>query len=361
MDDDDFDERRLLREEMLATIERQIEEKKPEVTAETLTRLMAAGMPREEAIVRMARVLSNEMFHVMKDERPYDEVRYVTMMQNLGSTNYASFSREELVDLLAMEEDRLPREVVDEFVRRGESCIEELTEIVEDEQQWVTDDGSWWAIVHAVYILGAIGGEKACPPLLRALVLTDQYDVDWIADEMPSILGNLPSSVANDLRKMVEMPVLGWYARCLAAEGLAALTIRHPEMEGEVFSFLGEIFLGEKNENMRALLGALLLDFQRTEWRDAVVDYGKTMRGRKDRMFGDREAAAAFHLGEKDLDHYRRDWLHFYDPEEITRRQRQWAEEDLREKLGGEKIGRNEPCPCGSGKKFKKCCLEKMH
>ncbi|MEA3436938.1 MAG: SEC-C metal-binding domain-containing protein [Thermodesulfobacteriota bacterium] len=21
-----------------------------------------------------------------------------------------------------------------------------------------------------------------------------------------------------------------------------------------------------------------------------------------------------------------------------------------------EKIGRNDPCPCGSGKKFKKCC-----
>lgn len=23
------------------------------------------------------------------------------------------------------------------------------------------------------------------------------------------------------------------------------------------------------------------------------------------------------------------------------------------------KVGRNEPCPCGSGKKFKKCCLSK--
>lgn len=23
------------------------------------------------------------------------------------------------------------------------------------------------------------------------------------------------------------------------------------------------------------------------------------------------------------------------------------------------KIGRNDPCPCGSGKKFKKCCLGK--
>jgi uncharacterized protein YecA (UPF0149 family) len=23
------------------------------------------------------------------------------------------------------------------------------------------------------------------------------------------------------------------------------------------------------------------------------------------------------------------------------------------------KIGRNAPCPCGSGKKYKKCCLDK--
>lgn len=24
------------------------------------------------------------------------------------------------------------------------------------------------------------------------------------------------------------------------------------------------------------------------------------------------------------------------------------------------KVGRNEPCPCGSGRKFKKCCLVKV-
>jgi uncharacterized protein YecA (UPF0149 family) len=26
--------------------------------------------------------------------------------------------------------------------------------------------------------------------------------------------------------------------------------------------------------------------------------------------------------------------------------------------LSGKKPGRNEPCPCGSGKKYKKCCGE---
>jgi uncharacterized protein YchJ len=24
-----------------------------------------------------------------------------------------------------------------------------------------------------------------------------------------------------------------------------------------------------------------------------------------------------------------------------------------------QKIGRNDPCPCGSGKKYKKCCMKK--
>ena len=25
------------------------------------------------------------------------------------------------------------------------------------------------------------------------------------------------------------------------------------------------------------------------------------------------------------------------------------------------KVGRNDPCPCGSGKKYKKCCLSKTY
>ena len=25
-------------------------------------------------------------------------------------------------------------------------------------------------------------------------------------------------------------------------------------------------------------------------------------------------------------------------------------------RVAGKKVGRNDPCPCGSGKKFKKCC-----
>ncbi|MGQ0525498.1 MAG: SEC-C metal-binding domain-containing protein [Betaproteobacteria bacterium] len=76
-----------------------------------------------------------------------------------------------------------------------------------------------------------------------------------------------------------------------------------------------------------------------------------------------------------DWERFRDPWS-FYAPAEIERRQQRWEGEDAH---GGEdeledsdlfaeepiaphfrktpKIGRNDPCPCGSGKKYKKCCL----
>lgn len=43
------------------------------------------------------------------------------------------------------------------------------------------------------------------------------------------------------------------------------------------------------------------------------------------------------------------------DVENLSRRRRR-----MLEVTGHTRVGRNEKCPCGSGKKFKKCCLVKM-
>jgi len=32
------------------------------------------------------------------------------------------------------------------------------------------------------------------------------------------------------------------------------------------------------------------------------------------------------------------------------------GESTIQQRRVGDKIGRNDPCPCGSGKKYKKCC-----
>jgi len=33
-----------------------------------------------------------------------------------------------------------------------------------------------------------------------------------------------------------------------------------------------------------------------------------------------------------------------------------YAEDQVKTPVKSDKIGRNDPCPCGSGKKYKKCC-----
>ena len=47
-------------------------------------------------------------------------------------------------------------------------------------------------------------------------------------------------------------------------------------------------------------------------------------------------------------------WDGIYDEE--TRKRLTLEQKKARTIVKGEKIGRNDPCPCGSGKKYKKCC-----
>src|SRR5688572_19355488 len=87
----------------------------------------------------------------------------------IAGTSYETFTDEQLLDLLVTEEDRLTRAAVDEFVARGERMVEPLTRILESEEAWKELDTHFWRPVHASFILGAIGGERAIPGLLAAL------------------------------------------------------------------------------------------------------------------------------------------------------------------------------------------------
>ena len=45
--------------------------------------------------------------------------------------------------------------------------------------------------------------------------------------------------------------------------------------------------------------------------------------------------------------------------EEDTRVSLEFDKKESRTVIVGKKIGRNDPCPCGSGKKYKQCCMNK--
>jgi hypothetical protein len=132
----------------------------------------------------------------------------------------------------------------------------------------------------------------------------------------------------------------------------------------------GIAFDAQEDYDLRLLAGDSLLDFARPSYR-AALEKLADLQPHIGRMFGREEIEHAYSVGGEtpEWERFSDPWA-FYTPEEIAKRQIRWAEEALREEeepLAEEreepyvraepKIGRNDPCPCGSGKKYKKCCM----
>src|SRR6185503_11002533 len=73
------------------------------------------------------------------------------METTLNRISFHQLTEEQLVALLHTEEDRLTRDIVDEFVGRGERMIWRLTELCRDERSWTQSGPASWAPVHATF------------------------------------------------------------------------------------------------------------------------------------------------------------------------------------------------------------------
>jgi hypothetical protein len=71
------------------TVENQLAAKDPPVTHETLERLMRSGLSRHGAIHAIGSVLSEEIWEILSQERPFDEERYEQGLQELNARDWA--------------------------------------------------------------------------------------------------------------------------------------------------------------------------------------------------------------------------------------------------------------------------------
>ncbi len=272
---------------------------------------------------------------------------------------------EKLLDLLFTEADGLERSVVDEVLRRG-GLPDRLAEIVGDPYYWNEPLPASWAVVHAVYLLGALGTPETVLPLLRALRYAEACENDWVTEDLPSIFGRIGLPAVEGLRALAADRTSGWLARAIAIEGLAAVTLGHPEQENDVFRFIHGFFSDETEERaFRRMAGHVLLDFLRAEYREELTAFGKEERLRQDRegscqsAFTDAEVAREFGRGERSLGPYTRDWLLFYSPDAAAARRQRWEEEQREQAGRPEQAAPHELCPFATDRK-KKCCLGKV-
>jgi len=288
-----------------------------------------------------------------------------------------------LIELLIAEEDRAPRNLIDECARRGEEMVDACARLAEDEDFWQDEitDGQWWLRLHAVMILGLIPGERAGAVLVsfmrRMEEVQDESLQDWLAGYWPALYRNKPGTVLPGLRALAQDRDVDWFVRVQALECVIAAAARAGGAELDAALDWAAGIAADETEDwdFRLCTGSDVLDFPRPRHRALLEQLAERQSG-MGVHFTKAEIAQAYAAGRDDPEWARFDdpWK-FYQPEAIAERQERWAREEA-EELGAEdkggfdevplpyvrataKIGRNDPCPCGSGKKYKKCCLEK--
>ncbi len=223
-----------------------------------------------------------------------------------------------------------------------------------------------WAPVHAWRTLAALKAEAAVVPLLGLLNRIAQDDDDWVTAEVPMVLGELGRAALGPVTNFLGDPTRDEWARVAAADTLAELGQRHPGLQADCVARLVTQLerFASQSETLNAFLISSLLDLK------AVAALPVMERafaaGRVDESVNGDFEDAEIALGLKS------ERLHAPKPNRLTN----WAAAfrgalpgddgldpdpafevtPMAPVAGGPKVGRNDPCPCGSGKKFKKCC-----
>ncbi|MFZ5584494.1 MAG: hypothetical protein ACOZHQ_01060 [Thermodesulfobacteriota bacterium] len=263
---------------------------------------------------------------------------------------YSAMEDDHLAELLFTTEDRLERAAAEEIARR-DSLAPFLAQVVMDKQNWLAELPDWWAVVHATHLLGARAGEESVPPLLSALRWADAFDCDWVTEVMPSILGRVGPPAIPGLTMVVRDQTAGWSARDVAMKGLAAISLHSPESAEHVFRIIGERFMDEHEDRVvRQLAGQILLDFRVHQYRMALIKFSREEWSFREMDawyvsgFEPEDVEWAFRQDEPDVWHYQEDWMRFYDPAEVQKRQKRWT----RERLGNSR-GRSDRVPPPGG------------
>ncbi|HJS76234.1 MAG TPA: SEC-C metal-binding domain-containing protein [Burkholderiales bacterium] len=287
------------------------------------------------------------------------------------------------------DEDRVPRSVIDECARRGEEMVGALEEMAGAEHFWKerADLGDWWLRLHAAMILGLVPSERAgllLVSLMRRIERAGDDNLeDWLSGYWPALFRNKPEAVVPPLRELAQDRNVDWYMRIQAVESVIASGERAgaAALEAALDWAAGIAAEASEDEALRLSIGNNLLDFPRERHR-ALLESLATRQSGPTVDFTAQDVRQAF-AGAQDTPHWRRfdDPWKFYAAEAIARRQERWAKEDAEsadeadedfpfdqdESFASEapyfkaapKIGRNDPCPCGSGQKYKRCCLAK--
>jgi hypothetical protein len=217
-----------------------------------------------------------------------------------------------------------------------------------------------WAPTHAWRALGQLRALEAVAPLLNLLKTLD--DDDWIASELPHVIGLIGPGAISPVTDFLADRSLGQPSLMTAIKCLEEIAKRHPASRDECVGILAHRLDGgaDNAPTVNGFLISALIDLGAVETLDII-------RHAFDKQVVDLSVAGdvedvELELGVRTRRSTPRPVYHPFFGQPLSGLMGggsdATASTNIEASAGPRKVGRNDPCPCGSGKKYKKCCLQ---
>ena len=254
---------------------------------------------------------------------------------------------------------KFPKEAVAEAVGRREEITPWLLAILEETAGRPEGRDARLDHLFAMYLLAQFREVRAYPLYLKIASLPGDTLESLLGEVVTSSLGRMLACVCGGdlagIKVLIEDVAVDEWCRGAALDSLVTLVVSGEKSREEIVAYFGELLRGklkregsvawdslarcvcdlyplELRDDIKTAYGEGLIDKGFVSPKDFIQTLGEGQAKTLEKMAGNSDYAligsAAGEMGS-------------------------WAYD--REAGETEKVGRNDPCPCGSGKKFKKC------
>ena len=293
----------------------------------------------------------------------------------------------EILDAFKYNDGSYKRENIDAAIQQQDAITPHLIEILTNLRDSPTpylEEEDRFDHIYAVMLLGHFRAAEAHNVIVDVFSLPDNIPSDLfddlITEDLPAVLLRTCGNSLDRIRELVLNQDAYEFCRSAAATAMVYAVLSGIATRDEILEFFGTLFTGQEADDDSAfwdglaysvyqlypeelmdiidkayrdgLISSMMIDFEEFE-RAIAVGKARTlertredMRRRLKRNIHDAMSWwACFELPSPPVDSS-------FSPHSVGQKTRSPAKPTA-------KIGRNAPCPCGSGLKYKKCCLNK--
>ncbi|MDY6800606.1 MAG: DUF1186 domain-containing protein [Bacteroidota bacterium] len=237
--------------------------------------------------------------------------------------------------------------------------------------------------IHAAFLLGELKASEALDDILETFRQGDEFINFWYGDFITDTLWlplyQLAEGKLDALKEFMLEPGIYTFAKSEISTAVIQYYYHHPEKRGLVLPWFESVlneYLTTEKENLvdSELIGLMICDIMEADFKEIIPlieklyekgFVGQGVCGPLDEVKED--------FGIHEIEYWKRDEKSIFEMYDyIVNNWYSYNKEKYNKTFGSlhrneetyvreePKIGRNDPCPCGSGKKYKKCCMNKQ-